>query len=63
MEKSRNLEELLRSNSLIEGEFRLHRFGIDEFDNVHIYIHPSGTDGETLDFIVKENSLFTKHLK
>jgi hypothetical protein len=33
---------------------------IDENGQPHIYIHPHGVSGETLDFIVKENEIVPK---
>lgn len=33
---------------------------IDEDGRVHVYIHPLSVDGDTLDFIVKDNKLIPK---
>lgn len=62
----KTLQELLEMKVQIEGtngpveitpNFRVAVQGITESGGIHIIIHPSGYDGETLDFTVKGNTL------
>jgi hypothetical protein len=58
-----NLEEYLKDNFIkgfIDHSIRVSH--IDEQGNPHFYIHPTGHDGDTLDFVVDRNEIIQKHV-
>jgi hypothetical protein len=57
----KTLEEYLKDNFYEDSYQSILRIShIDENDNPHIYIHPHGRDGETLDFVVTGNEIHPK---
>lgn len=53
----KNLEQYLKDNikrNIIDHSIRA---STDQFGTISFYIHPANTDGDTLDFVVRQNNL------